>query len=58
MGSNQPQIHNFMNGNREPTATVEEEEKKNIYLWRYTKIRKKHQEEGWLEIRLTITQQV
>ena len=32
MGSNQPQIHNFMNGNREPTATVEEEEKKNIYL--------------------------
>ena len=32
MGSNQPQIHNFTNGNREPTATVEEEEKKNIYL--------------------------
>ena len=32
MGSNQPQIHNFLNTrNREPTATRKEEEKKNIY---------------------------
>ena len=32
LGSNQPQIHNFMNGNREPTATGKEEEKENIYI--------------------------
>ena len=31
MGSNQSQIHNFMNRNREPTATGKSEEKKNIY---------------------------
>ena len=48
MGSNQPQIHNFTNTrNRQPTAT-RKEDKKIIYiikyLWRYTKIRKKHQE--------------
>ena len=47
MGSNQLQIHNLLNTtNREPTPT-RKEGRKNIYyqiLWRYTKIRKKHQE--------------
>ena len=62
MGSNQPQIHNFTNTrNREPTATRKEDEKIICfikYLWRYTKIRKKHQEGRGFGIRLTITQKV